>query len=97
VPAPSPQLLQLVQSELPRYFQLWNQTFAPISTTGYKKGVPDNLTVSGSEWFKTNNFRALPVLLVNPLALYGYGDIREVPAVSLASLARPSSCLVMQR
>lgn len=46
-----------------------------------QKGVPDSLTVSGVEWFKANNFTALPILLVNPLALYGYGDINLVPAV----------------
>ena len=47
-----------------------------------QKAVPDSLTVSGAEWFKTNNFTVLPQLLVNALALYGYGDIRVVPAVS---------------
>jgi hypothetical protein len=47
-----------------------------------QNGVPANLTVSGTEWFKANNLTALPILLVNPLALYGYGDIRLVPAVS---------------
>lgn len=37
----------------------------------------------GVQWFKANNFTALPQLLVNPLALYGYGDINVVPAVSV--------------
>ena len=46
-----------------------------------QKGVPENLTVSGAAWFKANNFTALPIVLVNPLALYGYGDINVVPAV----------------
>jgi hypothetical protein len=98
LPALSAQASQLVVTEVPRYIQLWNRDFAPISTTNYKvrgrlsaparaelipeqKGVPDSLTVSGEEWFKTNNFTVLPSLLVNPIALYGYGDIRVVPAV----------------
>jgi hypothetical protein len=50
--------------------------------TQEQNGVPDEFTVSGSEWFRTNNFTALPLLLVNPMALYGYGDINIVPAVS---------------
>jgi hypothetical protein len=48
-------------------------------------GVPDELTVPGSQWFRANNFTALPILLVNPMALYGYGDINIVPAVSPGS------------
>jgi hypothetical protein len=48
-----------------------------------QKGVPEKLTISGSEWFRTNNFTVLPIVLVDPLALYGYGDIRSVPAVRL--------------
>ena len=46
-----------------------------------QNGVPDEFTVSVSEWFRQNNFTALPILLVNPVALYGYGDINIVPAV----------------
>ena len=46
-----------------------------------QNGVPDEFTVSGAEWFRQNNFTALPILLVNPVALYGYGDINIVPAV----------------
>jgi hypothetical protein len=52
--------------------------------------------VSGAEWFDRNNFTALPVLVVNPLALYGYGDIRVVPAVSFA-LVFYSSFLLMDK
>jgi len=46
-----------------------------------QNGTPDEFTVSGSQWFRRNNFTALPILLVNPVALYGYGDINIVPAV----------------
>jgi hypothetical protein len=35
-PPPSAQILQLIQAEIPRYIQLWNKEFAPISTAGYK-------------------------------------------------------------
>lgn len=43
--------------------------------------MPPEFTVSGAEWFRQNNFTALPLLLVNAVALYGYGDINIVPAV----------------
>jgi hypothetical protein len=49
--------------------------------TQAQNGVPDEFTVSGAEWFRQNNFTVLPILLVNPVALYGYGDINIVPAV----------------
>ncbi|CAI6245028.1 unnamed protein product [Periconia digitata] len=80
---------QLVAAEIPRYINLWNQHFAPVSTANYKKGVPENLTVSGSEWFRANNFTALPIVLVNPLALYGYGDLRAVPALYILQYFTP--------
>ncbi|KAJ4301913.1 hypothetical protein N0V90_004009 [Kalmusia sp. IMI 367209] len=89
VPALSTQVLQRLGVEIPRYVQLWNRDFAPISGTGYKKGVPDSLTVSGEEWFQTNNFTVLPNLLVNALALYGYGDIRVVPALYILQYFSP--------
>lgn len=43
--------------------------------------MPQEFTVSGAEWFRQNNFTGLPILLVNAVALYGYGDINIVPAV----------------
>ena len=46
-----------------------------------QNGVPTDLTVSTVEWFSKNGFYALPILIVDPLALYGYGDIRVVPIV----------------
>jgi hypothetical protein len=70
-----------VSVEVPKYIALWQANFAPLSVPGFKNGVPEELTVSGVEWFHTNGFFALPLLLVNPLALYGYGDIRQVPIV----------------
>ena len=46
-----------------------------------QNGVPTDLTVSTVEWFSKNGFYALPILIVDPLALYGYGDLRVVPIV----------------
>lgn len=46
-----------------------------------QNGVPEEFTVPAIEWFRANGFIALPLLIINPLALYGYGDIRVVPAV----------------
>jgi hypothetical protein len=49
--------------------------------TWVQKGVPDELSVPGIEWFRAHNLTAMPEVLINPLALYGYGDINVVPAV----------------
>jgi hypothetical protein len=69
---------------------------AMLRKTGWltweQNGVPDEFTVAGSEWFRNNNFTALPILLVNPVALYGYGDINIVPAVR----HEPTSALHLQ-
>ncbi|KAH8731067.1 hypothetical protein GQ44DRAFT_736186 [Phaeosphaeriaceae sp. PMI808] len=88
-PAPAPQFFAAVSAEIPRYVALWNQRFRPISATNYKNGVPDEFTVSGSQWFHQNNFTALPILLVNPVALYGYGDINIVPALYILQYFTP--------
>ncbi|KAF1995917.1 FAD/NAD(P)-binding domain-containing protein [Amniculicola lignicola CBS 123094] len=89
VPALSVQFVLQIQVEIPRYAKLWTQKFAPYSAPNYKNGVPDELTVSGTEWFAKNNFTALPILLVNPLALYGYGDIRVVPILYILQYMTP--------
>ncbi|KAH7385702.1 hypothetical protein BKA66DRAFT_461827 [Pyrenochaeta sp. MPI-SDFR-AT-0127] len=88
-PSLAPQFLATVSAEIPRYIALWNQRFRPISAPNYKQGVPDEFTVSGTEWFRRNNFTALPVLLVNPVALYGYGDINIVPALYILQYFTP--------
>ncbi|KAL6706758.1 hypothetical protein ACN47E_005094 [Coniothyrium glycines] len=88
-PSLAPQFLASVASEIPRYIQLWTTRFAPISAVNYKNGVPDDFTVSGAEWFRKNNFTALPILLVNPVALYGYGDINIVPALYILQYFTP--------
>ncbi|KAJ4380739.1 hypothetical protein N0V86_004100 [Didymella sp. IMI 355093] len=84
-----PQFLASVSAEIPRYVALWNQRFRPYSVAGYKNGTPDEFTVSGSQWFRQNNFTALPILLVNPVALYGYGDINIVPALYILQYFTP--------
>ncbi|KAI4695721.1 hypothetical protein J4E81_006049 [Alternaria sp. BMP 2799] len=88
-PALTPQFTAQVSAEIPRYIQLWTQRFRPISVVNYKNGVPDEFTVSGAEWFRQNNFTALPILLVNPVALYGYGDINIVPALYILQYFTP--------
>ena len=61
-----------------------------------QSGVPEEFTTSGADWFRANNFTALPILLIDPLALYGYGDINIVPAVchhsTSASPCRDRAC-----
>ncbi|KAL5120264.1 hypothetical protein ACEQ8H_001822 [Pleosporales sp. CAS-2024a] len=88
-PAPAAAFSAAVAAEIPRYSALWTQRFAPISATDYKNGVPHEFTVSGAEWFRSNNFTALPLLLVNPVALYGYGDINIVPALYILQYFTP--------
>ncbi|KAI8936249.1 hypothetical protein NX059_006672 [Plenodomus lindquistii] len=88
-PALAPQFLATVSAEIPRYIQLWNQRFRHVSGTNFKNGVPDEFTVSGAEWFRQNNFTALPILLVTPVAWYGYGDINIVPALYILNYITP--------
>ncbi|KAJ4326139.1 hypothetical protein N0V94_000302 [Neodidymelliopsis sp. IMI 364377] len=88
-PALIPQFLASLSAEIPRYVSLWNQRFRPISVAGYKNGVSAEFTVSGAQWFHQNNFTALPILLVNPVALYGYGDINIIPALYILQYFTP--------
>ncbi|KAH9870321.1 hypothetical protein IAQ61_005795 [Plenodomus lingam] len=89
VPALAPQFLAQVSAEIPRYVGLWNTRFRPVGVANFKNGVPDEFTVSGAEWFRINNFTALPILLVTPVALYGYGDINIVPALYILQYMTP--------
>ncbi|CZT08465.1 uncharacterized protein RCO7_08200 [Rhynchosporium graminicola] len=69
----------LVGQEFQRYAQYWTTIFAPYSALRYKDGVPQELTVTTSQWLARNNFQALPVLFVQAMVAFGYGDLREVP------------------
>lgn len=89
VPPLSVDLATLLRSEVPRYVALWQKVFAPVSVAGYKKGVPDTLSVPAADWFRANNFTALPIALVDPLSLYGYGDIRIVPILYIFQYITP--------
>jgi len=42
-----------------------------------QKGVPEEFAVPAAAWLLQNGFKALPVALINPLAVYGYGDIEK--------------------
>jgi hypothetical protein len=46
-----------------------------------QNGVPQEFTVSTAQWLASNNFQALPVLFVQAMVAFGYGDLREVPIV----------------
>ncbi|KAF2266973.1 hypothetical protein CC78DRAFT_531068 [Lojkania enalia] len=89
VPQLSNAFVAVLLSEIPRYINLWTTKFAPYSVPSFKNGVPEEFTVPGTEWFRANNFTALPILLVNPMALYGYGDIRVVPALYVLQYITP--------
>ncbi|KAF2435249.1 FAD/NAD(P)-binding domain-containing protein [Tothia fuscella] len=85
----SPALRAILMSEIPRYISIWQALFANVSVPGYKNGVPENFTIPGAAWFAQNGFIALPLVLVNPLALYGYGDIRQVPILYIMQYITP--------
>jgi len=53
-----------------------------FSLTCLQDGVPDELTVPMAQWLATNGFRYLGIPITDLLSTYGYGDYREVPAVS---------------
>ncbi|KAF2098224.1 hypothetical protein NA57DRAFT_77016 [Rhizodiscina lignyota] len=88
-PTPSAAFAAEVAKEIPLYAALWEEKFQPIRVPNFKKGVPDEFTVPATQWFAENNFTALPVLLVEPLALFGYGDIRVVPALYVLMYITP--------
>lgn len=47
-PAVAPQFLATVSAEIPRYIQLWNQRFRPISVTNYKVRLLCNVAPNSS-------------------------------------------------
>lgn len=77
-PFSGPFLSQLLD-EFPRYVDAWTNIFQPIVRPGYKSGVPQELAVPAAQWFRENNFTAIPVAVTDPIALYGYGDINVTP------------------
>lgn len=46
-----------------------------------QNGVPAEFSVTCAEWLSTNNYQALPVLFVQAMVAFGYGDYREIPIV----------------
>jgi hypothetical protein len=68
--------------EFQNYTRLWQTQFAPFSSLGFKNGVPDELAVPMAQWLASNGFKYLGIPITDLLATYGYGDYREVPAVS---------------
>ncbi|KAG4428390.1 hypothetical protein IFR05_016129 [Cadophora sp. M221] len=88
-PAISPAFATLVGQEFQRYALYWTTIFAPYSALRYKNGVPQELTVTTSQWLASNNYQALPVLFVQAMVAFGYGDLREVPILYMLQYLTP--------
>ncbi|KAK0126470.1 hypothetical protein ONS95_008067 [Cadophora gregata] len=88
-PAISSGFAALVGQEFQRYAVYWNTIFAPYSALRYKNGVPQELTVTTSQWLASNNFQALPVLFIQAMVAFGYGDLREVPILYMLQYLTP--------
>lgn len=58
-----------------------------------QSGVPEALAVPALQWLTENNFTALAVLIVDPVALYGYGDISIVPILYIMQYMSPDVVL----
>ncbi|KAL2072582.1 hypothetical protein VTL71DRAFT_11925 [Oculimacula yallundae] len=88
-PAITAAFATLVGQEFQRYSVYWTTIFAPYSALRYKNGVPQELTVTTSQWLASNNFQALPVLFVQAMVAFGYGDLREVPILYMLQYLTP--------
>ncbi|KAH7417335.1 FAD/NAD-P-binding domain-containing protein [Cadophora sp. MPI-SDFR-AT-0126] len=88
-PAISSEFATLVGQEFQRYAAYWTTIFAPYSALRYKNGVPAELAVTTSQWLATNNFQALPVLFIQAMVAFGYGDLREVPILYMLQYLTP--------
>ncbi|KAH7364162.1 FAD/NAD-P-binding domain-containing protein [Rhexocercosporidium sp. MPI-PUGE-AT-0058] len=88
-PAISSAFATLVGQEFQRYAVYWNTLFAPYSALRYKNGVPQELTVTTAQWLASNNYQALPVLFVQAMVAFGYGDLREVPILYMLQYLTP--------
>ncbi|PVH85846.1 FAD/NAD(P)-binding domain-containing protein [Cadophora sp. DSE1049] len=88
-PAISSEFATLVGQEFQRYAVYWTTIFAPYSALRYKNGVPQELTVTTSQWLASNNFQALPVLFIQAMVALGYGDLREVPILYMLQYLTP--------
>ncbi|MBE7182046.1 MAG: hypothetical protein INR71_12725, partial [Terriglobus roseus] len=51
--------------------------------------MPRNLTQPAAQWFRERNFTAIPIVLTDALAFYGYGDIRETPILYVLQYITP--------
>jgi len=88
-PAISSEFATLVGQEFQRYAVYWNTIFAPYTALRYKNGVPQELTVTTSQWLASNNFQALPVLFIQAMIAFGYGDLRETPILYMLQYLTP--------
>lgn len=87
-PFPTP-FIQALFEEFPRYVAQYTSEFEPIVRPGYKSGVPESLTVPAAQWFRENNYTAIPIAIVDPIALYGYGDINNTPMLYVFQYMTP--------
>jgi hypothetical protein len=87
------------QAEIDRYIHFWKTEFAPLATIGYKvtlwqlfgpkfklTGLQNGVkgyTMTTFDWLLENKYPLLLFLFVEGMVPYGYGDVRQVPAVGI--------------
>ncbi|PKS11609.1 hypothetical protein jhhlp_001759 [Lomentospora prolificans] len=68
--------------EYRRYAEFWNAHFKSLNVAGYKNGIPAEYQMPGAEWLVQNGYQVLGIIMNQAFVTYGYGDYREVPALS---------------
>ncbi|KAI0087467.1 hypothetical protein BDY19DRAFT_907329 [Irpex rosettiformis] len=72
----------LLASELQRYAAFWTANFAPKYTAlRYTNGVPEEFSVPMAKWLQSQGFKALPQVMELGMVPFGYGDIKQTPAI----------------
>ncbi|KAI0087479.1 FAD/NAD-P-binding domain-containing protein [Irpex rosettiformis] len=72
----------LLASEFQRYAAFWTANFAPKYTAlRYTNGVPKEFSVPITQWLQSQGFKALPQVMELGMVPFGYGDIKQTPAI----------------
>ncbi|KAL4778173.1 hypothetical protein BJX76DRAFT_362985 [Aspergillus varians] len=87
----SPTLSSQFADEVARYTLQWQSEYEPFASSLYPNGVPDDLTVSTSEWFGKGGYPILEARFIQLLTAWGYGNANDVPALYTLSIFTPAS------
>ncbi|KAL3441424.1 hypothetical protein BJX65DRAFT_254918 [Aspergillus insuetus] len=84
---PPPEFL----GELQRYTVQWQRVYGRFAGRTVTENVPDELTVSTTEWFEEQKYPLLHATLMSSLIAWGYGDVDELPIFYTLSIFTPAS------